>query len=56
MITMPSVASTWFCVIRVVDNDGLSATDTAEYTVILDPPTVTASEDTLTTTIKDEVL
>lgn len=55
-ITMPSQAATWYCVIKVVDNDNLSAEDTAKYTVVLDPPTVIASEDYLTATIKDEIL
>lgn len=55
-ISMPSNATTWYCVIRVVDNDQLSAEDTARYTVVLDPPTVIASEDSLTMTINDEIL
>ena len=55
-IKMPSTACTWKCVIKVVDDDGLVAKDTGTYTVLLDPPTVTVSEDTLTKTIKDTVI
>ncbi len=52
-ITMPSSACTWYCMMRVTDDDNLTATDTAVYTVLLDLPTVTASEDTMTVSIKD---
>jgi hypothetical protein len=40
---------------RVVDDDGLTAQDTGTYTVIADLPSVTVSEDTLTTSIKDTI-
>ena len=56
LVTMPSKACTWYCVMKVTDNDNLSAEDTTRYTVILDPPTVITSEDTLTTTIKDVIV
>lgn len=56
LVTMPSKACTWYCVMKVTDNDNLSAEDTTRYTVVLDPPTVITSEDTLTTTIKDVVV
>lgn len=52
-ITMPNKASTWLCMMRVTDDDNLTALDTAKYTVLLDLPTVRASEDTMTVTIKD---
>lgn len=54
-ITMPGTAGTWYCAMRVTDDDGLTAMDTAIYKVILDPPTVSVSEDTLTLSIKDTV-
>ena len=52
-ITMPGSACTWYCMMRVTDDDDLTATDTAVYTVLLDLPTVMASEDTMTVSIKD---
>ncbi len=55
-VTMPSSACTWRCIMGVVDDDGLRARDTGTFTVVLDPPTVSVSEDTLTTSIKDTVI
>lgn len=54
-VVMPGVACTWYCMMKVTDDDGLTAMDTAVYTVVLDPPSVTVSEDTLTLSIKDTV-
>lgn len=54
-LTMPSTACKWYCVMRVTDDDALTAMDTAVYNVLLDPPTVRVSEDTLTVSIKDTV-
>ena len=54
-LTAPSSACKWYCVMRVTDDDDLTAMDTATYNVLLDPPTVTVSEDTLTVSIKDTV-
>ena len=54
-LTMPSSACKWYCVMRVTDDDNLTAMDTAIYNVLLDPPTVKVSEDTLTVSIKDTV-
>ena len=39
-VTMPSEACTWYCAIRVTDDDGNKAADTATFTVLQDPPTV----------------
>ncbi len=54
-LKMPSSACTWYCVMRVTDDDDLTAMDTATYNVLLDPPTVSVSEDTLTVSIRDTV-
>ena len=39
-ITMPPEACTWYCAIRVTDDDNNKASDTATFTVLQDPPTV----------------
>lgn len=39
-ITMPPEACTWYCAIRVTDDDNNMAADTAVFTVLQDPPTV----------------
>ena len=39
-ITMPPEACTWYCAIRVTDDDNNTAADTATFTVLQDPPTV----------------
>lgn len=53
-LTMPPEACTWYCAIRVTDDDDNTASDTAVYTVLLDPPTVQVLGD-YTVTIKDTV-
>ena len=52
-VVAPSKECTWYCMMRVTDDDNLTAIDTATYSVLQDLPTVTASEDTLTVSIKD---
>lgn len=54
-ITMPSNSKDfkYLCWMRVTDDDGLTDIDSATYSVLLDPPTVKVSDDTLTVTIKD---
>lgn len=53
-LTMPPKACTWYCAIRVTDDDDNKTSDTATYTVLLDPPTVQVLGD-YTVTIKDTV-
>ena len=51
-VTMPPEACKWYCAIRVTDDDNNKASDTATFTVLLDPPTVRVLGD-YTVTIKD---
>lgn len=53
-IVMPSTAGAYYCAIRVTDDDGNTASDTATYNVLLDPPTV-KTQGPYTVTIKDEL-
>ena len=39
-VTMPPEACTWYCAIRVTDDDNNTSADTATFTVLQDPPTV----------------
>jgi hypothetical protein len=55
-IKMPSKACTWKCMMRVTDDDGLTAADTSTYTVLLDPPSVQMSQDTFTTIAGDTLI
>ncbi|WP_141099791.1 hypothetical protein [Fibrobacter sp. UWH3] len=41
-VKMPNREGKYYCVVQVKDDDGLTARDTATYTVLLDPPTVKA--------------
>jgi hypothetical protein len=44
LATLPSTAqSNYLCIVRVTDDDGLTATDTTRFTVELAPPTVTVA-------------
>ena len=54
-IRMPSTATNYYCVVQVTDDDGNTAKDTATYKVLLGLPTVTASVNYTTVTIKDVV-
>lgn len=51
-VTMPPEACKWYCAIRVTDDDNNKASDTATFTVLLDPPTVRVLGN-YTVTIKD---
>ncbi|MCF0216077.1 MAG: hypothetical protein HUK21_06345 [Fibrobacteraceae bacterium] len=55
VITIPKDEGKYYCVIQVTDDDNLTAKDTAEYTVLLDPPSVMVSEDFISATIKDTI-
>ncbi len=53
---MPSTAAkAYYCVVRVTDDDGNTAKDTAEYKVIVGLPTVTATVNHSRVTIRDVV-
>lgn len=54
-VTLPNKASTYYCAIRVTDDDDQTATDYVTFTVILAPPTATISPKTQTVTINDEL-
>ncbi|MCQ2106300.1 MAG: hypothetical protein MJZ26_10970 [Fibrobacter sp.] len=55
-VRMPSTAmDKYYCVVRVTDDDGNTAKDTALYKTVVGRPTVTASINHKTVTIKDEV-
>ncbi len=54
--TAPSVGATsWLCVVRVKDDDNQTAIDTTRWTILLDAPRVTATEDSLEVSILDPV-
>lgn len=53
-ITMPRDSGMYFCAIRVTDDDELTASDTASYYVLLDPPSVFA-QGPYTVTINDQL-
>ena len=53
-VTMPNSPGNFYCAIRVTDDDGNTATDTATYNVLRASPTVTVMGAT-TVTIKDNV-
>ena len=56
MVRMPSTATkAYYCVVQVKDDDGNTARDTAEYTILLGLPTVTAYVNYSRVTINDEV-
>lgn len=54
-VKVPNVPCTWYCLVKIMDDDSLVAADTATYTVLLDPPWVKVSEDYKSVTIKDTV-
>lgn len=55
-VRMPSTAvDKYYCVVQVTDDDGNTARDTAVYKTVVGMPTVTASINHKTVTIKDEV-
>lgn len=54
-ITAPSKACTWYCVVKIDNSENASVRDTATYTVLLDPPWVSVSEDQKSVTIKDTI-
>ena len=55
-VRMPSTATkAYYCVVQVKDDDGNTAKDTAEYTILLGLPTVTAYANYTRVTIKDAV-
>jgi len=53
-VTMPPEACTWYCAVKVTDDDGNTASDTAAFTVLQDPPTVEVLGN-YTVTIKDTI-
>lgn len=55
-VKMPSRACTWKCMMRVTDDDGLTAADTGTYTVLLSPPSVQMTQDTLTVIAGDTLI
>ena len=55
-VRMPSSATkAYYCVVQVTDDDGNTARDTAQYTILLGLPTVTAYVNYNRVTINDEV-
>lgn len=54
-INVPNTSCTWYCLVKIVNNENLSASDTSTYTVVLDPPWVNVSEPNLSVTIKDTI-
>ena len=55
-VRMPSTAiKAYYCVVQVTDDDGNTARDTAEYTILLGLPTVTAYANYTRVTIKDVI-
>jgi hypothetical protein len=55
-LRMPSTATkAYYCVVQVKDDDGNTARDTAEYTILLGLPTVTAYANYTKVTIKDVI-
>jgi hypothetical protein len=48
-------ASLYYCVIRVTDDDGQTASDTTKYKVLQDVPRVSALDQSLTVTINDSL-
>lgn len=54
ILTMPNTAGAYYCAIRITDDDGNIASDTATYNVLLDPPTV-RTQGPYSVTIKDEL-
>lgn len=55
-VRMPSTAvKEYYCVVQVTDDDGNTARDTAQYTILLGLPTVTAYVNYSRVTINDEV-
>lgn len=56
VIRMPSTAiKAYYCVVQVTDDDGNTARDTAEYTILLGLPSVSAYVNYNKVTINDEV-
>ena len=55
-VRMPSTATkAYYCVVQVTDDDGNTARDTAQYTILMGLPTVTAYVNYNKVTINDEV-
>lgn len=55
-VRMPSTSTkAYYCVVQVKDDDGNTARDTAEYTILLGLPTVTAYANYTKVTIKDVI-